>query len=260
MRSRWSLVVLPLCLVVTMGLACSLGPSNGPTPTPELAARALPDALDPTATIATAEPTALPPAGETVELADFIDDCFRGTGGAGDCDGLDMTNIAAGHLLDLGLVELAPPGRWIGFLVTFNDDLTGTEPFGLCLHLNLDRDPATGLDETGVPGIERGVCAEVPTGSVVTMDWSGGDFGAERESDSSLVGAYVGPELNPNQVAVWLNADLLRDPGGADPDGFLLYVGSARSITSLDYMNADLAIDQPYGIEVPDEVVAQLAE
>jgi len=56
-------------------------------------------------------------------------------------------------------------------------------------------------------------------------------------------------------VGVWADPSLFVDPGGEQPDGFSLAIGSARSITQLDYFNGDLPIDMPRLIVVGDEVV-----
>ena len=44
---------------------------------------------------------------------------------------------------------------------------------------------------------------------------------------------------------------------GQNADGFVLYVGTARSINALDYFNGDGPLHVPEAVVVTDEVVAQ---
>jgi hypothetical protein len=184
-----------------------------------------------------------------------VADCFNGFREAKDCAGLDLAH------LQVGLPSLAPDltddpvmqGRLI-FIITFAEDVTPAEEFGLCLYFDIDRAGNTGLDQADMPGLDLLICGDMPQGSFWTKDWSTGNYDAEAIRDESRVAARVRGRV----VAIAVQPALLADAPGAAPDSFLLYVGTARSITALDYFNGGLPLHVPQAYTIPDAVVTQV--
>lgn len=238
-----------LTALLAASLACSLG---GTTPTPPGTGSG--DAATPTSP---AQPASL-----VFELSDESGDCFSGlTRNAADCAGLDLVGLSIG--LPGGLPafgdESIMTGRLV-FVLTLAEDLAQVETFGLCLWMDLDRNPATGKDLSGnwggIPGIDRGVCVEVPEGRTYFYyyhaDW---EIGVDRDEplyDDSLAAAVVAGK----QVGLGIHPALLATSDDAAPQGFVLFVGTARSIEALDHFNDQGSLTQAQSIEVPDEVVS----
>lgn len=64
--------------------------------------------------------------------------------------------------------------------------------------------------------------------------------------------------MEGNQLVVAVHPSLLAVSPGAAADGFVLYVGTARSINSLDYFNGQGPLHVPEAVVVTDEVVTQV--
>jgi hypothetical protein len=151
----------------------------------------------------------------------------------------------------------------LGFVLTFADELAGVESFQVCLYMNLDGDPATGDDLSrgfsgGIPGVDRGVCVTLPEAETYFYyfkpDW---DYMVDRHVpnyDSALAASVV----SGRQVGVGIHPTLLGYASGETPHGFVLQVGTARSIDSLDQLNDQGSLSQSGPIVVPDEVVAEV--
>jgi hypothetical protein len=66
--------------------------------------------------------------------------------------------------------------------------------------------------------------------------------------------------VSGNQVAIAIDPSLLADSPNAEPDGFDVYVESARGTNPLDFFNGSGPIDQAEAISVPDDIVAQITQ
>ena len=223
----------------------------GPS-TPPAAPPASPAPLDSPPPSAAAPAAASP--GLSFDAADPASDCFSGFREPTDCAGLDLRGIR------VGLADVAPAlagdaalqGRVV-FAVTFETDLSQAEAFGLCLYLDLDQDSSTGLGMTDMPGLDRLICATLPAGDAWTQHVVLGGYEAEIVRDPARLTARVAGDL----AILAVDPSLLADGPGAAPDGFGLYVASARSITQLDCINGVLPLHVPLLLGVPDEVIAQ---
>jgi hypothetical protein len=205
------------------------------------------------------------PAGAFFELSDPADDCFDGMDRLlTDCAGVDMTGLFIGQAADLPVFADEPimAGR-LGFVVTFADELASVESFQVCLYLNLDGDPATGDDLSrgfggGIPGVDRGVCVTLPEAKTYFYyfkpDW---DYMVDRH-EPNYDDALAATVVSGSQVGVGIHPSLLGYATGDTPSGFVLQVGTARSIDSLDQLNDQGSLSQSQPIIVPDEVVTQI--
>ncbi len=204
------------------------------------------------------------PAGAFFELSDPAGDCYSGVSRAlSDCTGLDLTGLLIGLPTDLPALSDEPSmaGR-LGFVLTFAGDLAEVESFGLCLDMDLDQNPGTGMDLSGgwggIPGVDRGVCLTLPEGKTYfyyyKASWDMLVDRAEPNYDDTLASSVV----SGNQVGVGIAPSLLGYSAGSSPHGFVLFVGTARSVDPLDNLNDQGTLSQSQPINVPDEVVTQL--
>lgn len=204
-------------------------------------------ALTPTSPApAATEPAAAPQPPPPVERPAFeaddpAEDCFSGFREPTPCAGLDLV------ALEIVAADEAA-GRRVFLRVTFAEDLAQAAEFGLCLYFDLDRDGATGLSMTDMPGLERLICATLPEGDAWTQHVADGGYDAAIERDPAQVEA----RLTGSTVVLAVDPALL----GGSAQGFRLYVGSARSITQLDYFNGGGPLHVPLPLDVPADVLA----
>jgi hypothetical protein len=205
--------------------------------------------------------SAAAPQNETFESSDAAGDCFNGFGEPDNCAGLDLVGVKVGlpGLAPAVADDAAVQGRLV-FVVTFADDVTAADEFGLYLYLDLDQDVATGLDMSSgsiaLPGIDRLVGATLPQGDTWTQYVAEGGHDAEIVKDEGQVTTRVVGD----EVVVAVQPSLLTDASGEAPDALTLYIGTARSIRALDYFNGDQPIEVPQALTVPEAVAAQAGE
>jgi hypothetical protein len=186
--------------------------------------------------------------------------------------------------VDVGLQEAVldianEPGLPVVFVVSFADSPAMAEEFGLYLYLDLDQNPATGLDMSSgpvaLPGIDRLIGATLPDGDTWTQLVAKGGYDAEILRDATKVSArvevdqvivVVGRALldehasltaepsAPTDGVAAIGRALAGDSGGGTPDAFTLYIGTARSIDALDYFNGDQGIQVPLAMTVPQDI------
>lgn len=244
-----SRLALGLALLAVVGIAC--GPAaSAPEP-----ATTEPESSGPAAASPTPESSHAIEAA-TVEASDPAADCFNGfKEPIEDCAGLDLIALVVGPALSAPdfAVGAVTEDR-IAMTVTFADDLAQVEEFGICFHMNLDGDDATGYDDIDMPGLERVICAGPPGGFVAWYERGALGYDADPIEDQAMVAYFV----EGNQLVVAVHPSLLAIDPGAAQDGFVLYVGTARSINALDYFNGEGPLHVPEAMVVTDEVVAQV--
>lgn len=209
---------------------------------------------------AEATPTHAPPeASPTPEPAVFktsdpAGDCFDGFAAATECAGVDLVGllVAPASAVPEAAGEASSEGRLV-FAFDFAEDLAAAEEFGIFLYFDLDRDASTGVGRFDIPGAERLIGGSPPTTDTWTQDLTAGDYDAEIVRDDALVTLHV----QGSRLLFLVAPSLLADAPEAEPDGFLLYVITARSITNEDSINGEELIHIPTALDVPDEVVAQ---
>jgi len=202
-----------------------------------------------------APPEASPTPEPTVfETSDPAGDCFDGFRAATECAGVDLVGllVAPAGVVPEAAGEVSSEGRLV-FAFDFAEDLAAVEEFGIFLYFDLDRDPSTGVHRTDLPGVERLIGGSPPTTDTWTQDLTAGDYDAEIVRDDALVTLRV----QGSRLLFLVAPSLLADAPEADPDGFRLYVITARSITNEDSLNGEELIHTPAALDVPDEVVTQ---
>lgn len=191
----------------------------------------------------------------TVEVPDPAADCFNGfREPIADCAGLDLIALVVGPAASAPDFAAAAvtEGR-LAMTVTLAGDLAQVAEFGICFHMNLDGDDATGYDDVDMPGLERVVCAGPPSSYVAYYERGALGYEADPIEDRALADYFV----EGDQLVLAVHPSLLAAPGAA-ADGFVLYVGTARSINELDYFNGEGPLHVPERIVVPDDVLAQV--
>jgi hypothetical protein len=228
----------------------------------------------------------------TFKASDAPSDCFNASGEPVGCAGLDLLGVEAGLLTSVPAVvdepslptELLGAVGYTGFVVTFADPPQAAEEFVLYLYLDLDEDAVTGFDMSSgaraLPGIDRLIGVALPSGESWTQIVAKGGYDAEIIRDEAQVSARVVGE----KVIVFVLRKLLDDrtvaAGGNTPPSvgslvtvgylprshaggmlvspFSLYVGTTRSIETLDFFNGDQAIHAPLAMTVPEEAQTPL--
>lgn len=235
--------------LLAAGIAC------GPAVSPAEPAASETESAGPAPASPTAESSAQT-GGATAEASDPAADCFNGfREPIQDCVGLDLTGLvvaSAGGAPEFASGPLME-GR-LAFVVTFADDLAQVEEFGICFHMNLDGDDGTGYDDIDMPGLERVICAFPPDGAPAWYERGALGYDADPIRDEAILASF----MEGSQLVVAVDPSLLVDSPGAAADGFVLYVGTARSINSLDYFNGQGPLHVPEAVVVTDEVVAQV--
>jgi hypothetical protein len=183
---------------------------------------------------------------DVFSAADPAEDCWNGFLEPTECAGVDMTNLIVGR------TDAAAPGRLV-FEIEFAEDLMATEEFGVFLYFDLDQHPATGVQRTGLPGVERLIGASPPTSDTWTQDLTAGDYDAEIVRDDALVTTRI----EDGRLMFVVDPALLADSGGGAPDGFIFYAITARGIQNEDAYNAEEDLHVTAPMTVPDEVVTQ---
>jgi hypothetical protein len=210
----------------------------------------------------------------TLKASDAPSDCFNTSGEPVACAGLDLLGVEAGLLLSVPEVA-HEPNFPTGFVVTFADPTQAAEEFTLFIYLDLDQDPATGLDmssgASALPGIDRLIGVTLPSGESWTQAVAKGGYNAEIIRDEAQVSARVvgdrvivlvfpklleegsvtAREETPSLITVGYS--LRVHVGGRVVSPFALYVGSTRSVNALDFFNGDQAIHAPLAMTVPEE-------
>jgi hypothetical protein len=213
----------------------------------------------------------------TFKASDAPSDCFNGAGESVACTPLDLLSLEAGLLTSVSEV-VDVPNLPTGFVVTFAEPpQSAAEEFILYLYLDLDQDPATGLDissgASALSGIDRLIGVALPSGESWTQAVAKGGYNAEIIKDEAQVSA----RMVGNMGIVLVFRGLLEDKsvrageqipqalgsaapvgyalGGALPDAFTLYVGTARSMSALDFFNGEQDIHAPLAMTVPEEAL-----
>ncbi|MGH2607007.1 MAG: hypothetical protein ACRDG5_10490 [Anaerolineales bacterium] len=240
---------LNLALLAVVGIAC------GPAASPAEPATSDAESNGPAAASPTPESSGASEAA-TVEASDPAADCFNGfKEPIEDCAGLDLIALVVGPAASAPAFAVAAATEdRIALTVTFADDLAQVEEFGICFHMNLDGDDATGYDDIDMPGLERVICAGPPEGFVAWYERGALGYDADPVEDQAMVTYFV----EGNRLVVAVHPSLLTVDPGAAPDGFVLYVGTARSINALDYFNGEGPLHVPVALVVPDDVVSQV--
>jgi hypothetical protein len=202
----------------------------------------------------------------TLKASDAPSDCFNGSGEPVACAGLDLLGVEAGLLLRSlpDLIDL--PEFPIGFVVTFADPPPVTEEFTLYLYLDIDQNAGTGLNMSfgvsALPGIDRLIGVALPSGESWTQTVARGGYDAEIIRDEAQVSARV----IGNRVIVFVFPNLLEERsltvrdqsppvlvGGRVVSPFSLYVGTSRSVNTLDFFNGEQDIHRPLEMTVSKE-------
>lgn len=240
---------LSLGLLVVAAIAC------GPAASPTEPAASETESAGPAAASPTPESSAQT-GGATAEASDPAADCFNGfREPIEDCAGLDLIGLVVGSADSAPDFAYGPlmEGR-LAFVVTFADDLAQAEEFGICFHMNLDGDDGTGYDDIDMPGLERVICAFPPDRGPAWYERGALGYDADPIRDEAMVASF----MEGNQLVVAVHPSLLAVSPGAAADGLVLYVGTARSINSLDYFNGQGPLHVPEAVVVTDEVVTQV--
>jgi len=271
-------IFFPLVIVAVLALSACASPTGAGTTQPSASNQvativaATMQAFSSNTPVPTLDACQIP----TLKASDAPSDCFNDSREPVACAAIDLLGIEAG-LLTL-VPEVADiPNLPTGFVINFAAQPQTVGEFILYLYLDLNQDPTTGLDmsssESALPGIDRLIGVNLPSGESWTQAVAKGGYDAEMIRDETQVSARVVGE----RVIVLVARTLLEDRsvaageqtplalgsvvtvgytlGGALPDAFTLYVGTAHSIDALDYFNSDQDIHIPLAMTVPEDAL-----